>query len=185
MTPRRWVTSDLHLEHANIIKYENRPFKDTEIMGATLTANWTRLVEKNDLVFVLGDFCFGSKEFTTKVLAALPGRKVLIKGNHDSHSTNWFRDVGFMEVSKWPIIVDRFFILSHEPMYLSVNSPYVNIHGHLHGTSLDDLQHFNVSVELHDYSPLDLDVVERTIRERVHEGQDLLGGPLEEDEGQE
>jgi calcineurin-like phosphoesterase family protein len=151
-------------------------------MDEEIAKRWAATVGYDDLVFVLGDFSFGSKEFTASVLSNLPGRKVLVKGNHDTHSTNWYRDVGFYEVSKWAIIVDRFYILSHEPMYLPVGSPYANIHGHLHSVRLNSPNHFNVSVELHEYQPISLDGVEAVVRGQLGEGEDALMGDGENDE---
>jgi calcineurin-like phosphoesterase family protein len=77
-----FVTADLHLNHCNIIKYCNRPFKTVEEMNKTLINNWNSKVTKEDVVFHLGDFCFGPyKEFERK----LNGKIVYIKGNHDQN----------------------------------------------------------------------------------------------------
>jgi calcineurin-like phosphoesterase family protein len=63
-----FVTADLHLNHCNIIKYCNRPFKTVEEMNKTLINNWNSKVTKEDVVFHLGDFCFGPyKEFERKL----------------------------------------------------------------------------------------------------------------------
>jgi len=54
-----FFTSDTHFNHANIIKFCDRPFKDVELMNETLIANWNRVVGLDDTVFHLGDFCLG------------------------------------------------------------------------------------------------------------------------------
>lgn len=54
-----WFTSDTHFGHANIIKYCNRPYKDTEEMNADLIKRWNSTVGKDDLVWHLGDFSLG------------------------------------------------------------------------------------------------------------------------------
>ena len=78
-----FFTSDTHFNHANIIKFCNRPFKDVEQMNETLIANWNRVVGADDTVFHLGDFCLGGAAEWTKVLNRLNGRIYLIMGNHD------------------------------------------------------------------------------------------------------
>ena len=52
-----------------------------------IKANWTRLVGENDTVVLPGDFSWGLKLEETvrdfEFLEALPGKKLLLKGNHD------------------------------------------------------------------------------------------------------
>ena len=47
-----WVTSDLHFGHKNIIKYENRPFKDIEEMDKAIIELWNKTVKKDDLSLI-------------------------------------------------------------------------------------------------------------------------------------
>ena len=50
--------SDLHLGNANVIKFDNRPFESLEEMHKTIITNWNRVVNQNDTVYILGDFCW-------------------------------------------------------------------------------------------------------------------------------
>ena len=59
---KRWVVSDTHFNHANIIQYCDRPFADVEQMNKELIKRWNNTVAKDDIVYQLGDFAFGSKE---------------------------------------------------------------------------------------------------------------------------
>lgn len=66
-------------------------------MHQVLIDNWNKRVQKGDTVYVLGDFSFMKAEDTKLILAQLNGKKILIKGNHDSHAKKMF-DMGFDEV---------------------------------------------------------------------------------------
>lgn len=59
-----WVTSDLHFGHKNIIKYENRPFKDIEEMDKAIIELWNKTVKKDDKIYILGDFSWYKGEKT-------------------------------------------------------------------------------------------------------------------------
>ena len=151
-----FLISDQHMGHKNIMLYESRPFRDAEDMENELIKRHNEMVSKNSLVYILGDFSFYPKEFTKHIVDQLNGRKYLIRGNHDNHSNNWYRDVGFQEVSKYPIIIWGSVILSHEPVYCNQNMPFVNIHGHSHSVCLQSKKHFNVSADNINYRPISL-----------------------------
>ena len=51
--------SDLHFDHANIIRYCNRPFKSKEEMNRAIIKNWNSTVKDKDSVYILGDVAFG------------------------------------------------------------------------------------------------------------------------------
>lgn len=151
-----YFISDLHFGHKNIIKYENRPFSTLNEMVSHIIKKWNEVVTDNDKVFVLGDVSFLNKEATQNIVKKLKGRKILIKGNHDKgKSDSWWRDVGFSEVIKYPIFYSQFYILSHSPMY--AEDPYINIHGHVHGTAPDAKNYFNVGAEKLNYTPISFD----------------------------
>lgn len=125
-----FVIADTHFGHENVIKYCNRPFKDVDDMNYRLIKNWNETVSNNDTVFMLGDFAFG-REAVEKIVPRLNGRKILIKGNHDTYPNEFYRQCGFEEVSKYPILFE-FFLMSHEPLILSETTPYFNYYGHVH-----------------------------------------------------
>ena len=161
-----WIWSDLHLHHNNIILYETRPFKSVEQMDAHILNQWRSTVSKHDRIFNLGDFIFnnGNKKEVQKILQSVPGYKVLVMGNHDrSKSVRWWMEAGFNEVYKYPVIIDEYYILSHEPLYVSKEMPYANIHGHWHKELAGSDQKSNVCVENVDYKPKLLSLVKKEI----------------------
>ena len=103
----RYLTSDLHFQHKNVIRYCNRPFtknldelhnamlgsqtpdevaaaieKDVLEMNEAIISNWNSIVMPQDEVVVVGDFSLSFKAvelYTNR----LNGRKILVAGNHD------------------------------------------------------------------------------------------------------
>ena len=171
---RTYLISDLHFGHKNIIDYESRPFEDLDHQDKCLIDNWNAVIGKHDMVFVLGDFSFYGKEKTKQIVSKLNGHKLLVMGNHDKGRTvSWWRDAGFDEVSYYPIMINDFIILSHEPVYLNPKMPYVNIHGHIHSNSIQSNgtnQYFNVCIDANAYYPTDLESIKKKIK--IKEGDD-------------
>ena len=52
---KKFYISDLHLGHNNIIRLDNRPFKNMTEMETTIINNWNSVVSDNDQVYILGD----------------------------------------------------------------------------------------------------------------------------------
>ena len=160
-----YLISDPHFGHKNIIKYENRPFESAEEMDEVMIENWNKTVSKKDTVICLGDFSFHSQETTAVILKMLNGRKELILGNHDrARSVSWWQKTGFDQVYKYPICIEEFYWLSHEPMYMNKNMPYCNLHGHIHSQKMaDETQFVNLSVEHINYTPVLFEGVKKDI----------------------
>jgi len=162
---KTFFTADPHYGHAKIIEYEARPFSDVKQMNEILVKNWNSVVTQKDKVFVLGDISFHSKEVTTDIISQLYGRKILIYGNHDKgRNIQWWYDVGFDEVYKYPIIYDDFIFLSHEPPhYIPPNTPYFYLYGHIHGSEMYQTitkTSSCVSVERWNYTPVEFSTIQ-------------------------
>ncbi len=160
-----YFIADTHFSEENIMRYESRPFKSINEMNEELIRRWNNLVNADDEVYVLGDF--GADEQETSILNRLNGRKFLIKGNHDVKSNQYYRDLGFDEVYDHPVILKDFWILSHEPLYVNSNMPYANIFGHVHNSPIIrtySKQHYCVSVERINYTPISFDTIISTIQ---------------------
>jgi calcineurin-like phosphoesterase family protein len=152
----------MHFNHANILKYCDRPFKDVDEMNSAIIHNWNSVVKKNDVVYCLGDVGMGSTEQLGSIVMSLSGRRMLICGNHDSKSPVWYMEHGWFEwASRFPIIIDKFLILSHEPLFIEKTSVFFNCYGHTHQNDYvsPSHQHFNCCVEKHDYTPVALSKV--------------------------
>ena len=157
-----FLIGDTHFCHANIIRYCNRPFKTVQEMNQAIVDNWNDIVKPNDQVFVLGDFCLGNKKAIIEMGQMLNGHKNLILGNHDRGSMNAYREAGFESISKYPILLHDYFLLSHAPLHTTPDGLYANIFAHVH----DDPKYLTVSqrsycvsAERIDYTPVDFDYV--------------------------
>lgn len=161
----RWVISDTHFYHSKILGYCQRPFETVEEMNEVLIKNWNSVINEDDIVYVLGDFCFGNKEMLREIVSQLKGRKILILGNHDRLTKGAYLDVGFETVTKNPMIVDGDFILSHHPLLGDLGRFY-NIHGHKHKLPSEaqfSPKHFDIGVDDHNFFPHNLDTVIKTL----------------------
>jgi calcineurin-like phosphoesterase family protein len=158
MDKKIFFIADTHFGHGNIIKYENRPFQDIYEMDHVLIENWNKVVNQGDEVFVLGDFSFYGKDKTKTICGSLKGRKTLIMGNHDTKTPDFYLECGFENVSRYPIIFNDFWMLSHEPLYINGNMPYANIFGHVHSSKVYadySKQSFCACVERTEYTPVE------------------------------
>lgn len=157
--------ADTHFSEENIMKYENRPFASVDDMDEQMIERWNARVCEEDLVYVLGDFGATGRE--QEYLSRLRGTKYLVKGNHDVEENEYYRKAGFKEVYDCPILLESFWILSHEPLYVNENMPYANLFGHVHNSPLFkdfSKQHYCVSVERTQFTPISFEEVKRCIK---------------------
>jgi len=162
---------DLHLDHTNIIRYCNRPFKSVEEMNSFMIKKWNSTVLKEDKVYYLGDICFGRGSRPAEYWwNQLNGDKTLILGNHDRFD----EVILFKEVRRnlYLQFGDIKFELIHSPDHMHEREPdRWLIHGH-HHNNFPELyplinrknKTINVSVELLDYKPLELQELLKLIR---------------------
>lgn len=124
--------ADTHFGHANIIRYCNRPFSSVEQMDQVMIKNWNETVSTKDIVLHLGDVGLCERGRLKEIIKQLNGKKILVMGNHDTYTKKFYEEAGFQEVSKFPILYDNFYLLSHAPLQLSETTPYYNCYGHVH-----------------------------------------------------
>jgi calcineurin-like phosphoesterase family protein len=164
-SPVRFVISDLHLGHRNIIRYCRRPFSSALEMDAVLLDNWNFTVRPGDEVLYLGDLRYGQgAPPATHFLERLHGRVTCIIGNHDDPLPGAVPSVN--------ITHDRVsFLCIHDPELVPEDYQGWVIHGHVHNNDLDrypfinaETRTINVSAELVDYTPVSLDEIAAFIR---------------------
>lgn len=136
-----WFTSDLHFGHRNIQNFR-KEVSSEEDNRTRIKLDWQKLVTKRDDVYVLGDAAFTMD--TVVDFNELPGRKFLIRGNHDELDTQvylkYFNSVFGLKKYKE-------FWLSHAPIHPNELRGKFNLHGHVHYQSVEDDRYFNICVE--------------------------------------
>lgn len=181
--PKTYFTSDFHIGHINILKYE--PSRVTAIIDYAATAygenaaemakknvengnldllipmqtemlveNWNSVVKDDDVVWFLGDLTLGRAIDVCEIVPHLKGHKRIILGNHDRIKIGDYYAMGFEFVSPYPIVLKQRFLLSHAP--INENGMF-NIFGHVHSNPAWETHTDNgfcVCVERHDFMPV-------------------------------
>lgn len=161
-----FVTADQHFGHANIGRLCGRPADHF----ARMEHLWRERISADDLVVHLGDvsFRYADGDEMLWFLASLPGRKFLVRGNHDRQRPDWYVRAGFTVVPEleWRDPAARGglrVIFSHRPVMPErlALCRSLNVHGHIHNNGYPayasaDLKYANVSVEVTGYAPVRL-----------------------------
>ena len=121
-----WFCSDLHFGHTNIQKFRKEVVSESD-NRERIKREWRAVVTKRCIVFVLGDAAFTMD--TVSDFGTLPGKKFLIRGNHDKLNTSVYLKY-FDEV--YGLLKYKEFWLSHAPIHPDELRGRRNLHGHVH-----------------------------------------------------
>lgn len=147
-----WVFSDPHFGDRGILTYERTQFANPDEHNEFILNIINKTVQTGDTLVCLGDL---GQKWEDSIIKIKPcAKKVLVMGNHDHDNKTKYRKY-FDEVYPGPLFVNKFTILSHEP--IPVSEHFLNIHGHLHNSYLDDDHHINVSIAMAGYKLFPLD----------------------------
>ena len=163
----RYYTADYHFGHKNILKYENRPFKNIDIMDKELIKLTNSKLSPGDELYIIGDFgWFGSNRihyYETLMNKFRDDVKYhLILGNHDKLNPFQYIDVGFTSVHTSLIVEVEGIkcLLNHDPCVYDIaqREGLFLIHGHVHSLYKHLIQInkevLNVGVDVWDYKPV-------------------------------
>jgi len=179
-----YFTSDLHFNHTNIIKLNERPFSHINEMNEKLIANWNSCVAEEDDVYILGDFIYKSGDLSAEAIATrLNGTKYLIKGNHDKIIEEDYLYSGLFEWVKDYYVLHHQkikFILFHYPIYEwdGYYHDAIHLHGHVHNRVARDKDNtnyqanakilganaINVGVDVNNYTPISMERIMQRIK---------------------
>lgn len=167
---RHLAISDHHFFHHKIIEMAERPFpycgnnpctaNCVKEMNDFMVRKWNENVEDDDVVYYVGDFAFGTPNLWVPILRKLRGHKILIRGNHDPSVAKCLQ-VGWPQVHSQMSVTtasNHRVLLRHKPwsegsIPLGVE---LVIHGHIHNRPSPNGFNVNVSAEVLNYTPADL-----------------------------
>lgn len=167
-----YIITDTHFDHKGLIDLVGRP-KDFE---KKIIKHWQKTVKPGDTIIHLGDVALGRDAEAHEHIKGLPGRKILVRGNHDKRSDHWYETHGWDFVCE-SIVLDRFghrVALSHRPLPNdSLHNIRFNIHGHTHTMYVKDSlianTYFPIALEYENYSPVTLQrLMERLLKVERH-----------------
>ena len=161
-----YFIADTHFFHADLLgdnDFAPRPFATVAAMNQAMITAWNDRVDDNDVAYHLGDIAMNpgdmpSEEAVLAILSQLAGRIVFIKGNHDyqarfkylaHHDPGWHGQAKFSFHAVGTIIKDDHtqFIMTHYPLLLGITHQTLNLHGHIHHSSVPIAENLNVGVD--------------------------------------
>ncbi len=178
-----YFIADTHFFHKNILKLN--PQKRKPGFEKKILKNLSEILKPEDYLFVIGDFIWEFRKEFVNTWRSIPGRKFLVKGNHDE----WIEEdklcLFFEKIYSFHTLVEakekrlllchyaakdlrtrRFSELQHKisELYHSLNCSLL-LHGHVHwnpygvfcGCHLKGVKCVNVNVEFTNYKPVSLE----------------------------
>lgn len=186
-----FFTSDFHMYHNNVLKFDNRPFEDIHEMHLALEERWNEVVGPNDIVIYLGDLDFArgdDKPSVEGMMYRLNGTIHFVMGNHDKYadikkigkfaSVNDYLEVRIKHMfpdsnSGVLKVTETLFCCMHYPIFEWNKKHHgsYHIHGHSHGNIYhgDESDYYegrrvmDVGCMLHDYRPISYKDVMNTL----------------------
>lgn len=175
-----YFSSDYHLGHANVIKYDKRPFKDVSEMNESIIRTHNEIVSIDDNFYFMGDFSFDNRN-TEEWLLRLNGNKFFVKGNHDKDKTiKLYEKYGTYLGGLGEITVQgQAITLVHYGMRVWNKSHRGSwcLYGHSHGSLPDDPNSlsFDVGIMLHEYKPINFERVKKIMSKKTWKPVDHHG----------
>lgn len=169
-------TADLHLGHKLVSNI--RGFASTAEHDFYIIKRLRAAVRPDDILWILGDYSVSKHRYARELLSWVPGRKVLIAGNHDPehpmHRDAWKKQRESMETFDAVLPYQRIklsgahFMMSHLPYgfggdhtegeryseYRLTDWGLPLLCGHVHEAWKLNGNQFNVGLDVNDFKPV-------------------------------
>lgn len=180
---RLFVTSDLHFGHSKSFMYEPRGFTSVEEHDEIIIQNWNSVVNKDDIVYCLGDIMLNDNIGGMEKLSRLNGIIRLVRGNHDS-DVRWvlYGSLSNVEPLGWAERIKvgkQLFYLSHYPALCAnydedkpLRTKVISLCGHSHTKNpfadFDKGLIYHCELDAHNNYPVEITKVITDIKEALN-----------------
>lgn len=162
----QFFIADTHFYHRDLLGWQDfapRLFPSTDAMNTALISAWNARVADKDIVYHLGDIAMNPENVPTHeevlaILRQLNGRIVFIKGNHDYRALFKYLHAhdpqvqgqdkfSFHDVGAIIKMNHQQLFLTHYPLMMGIVKQTLNLHGHIHNSSVHTATNINVGVD--------------------------------------
>ena len=145
-----YFTSDVHFNNEDTLINDNRPFKSTNAFDKYVLKLWNKQVNKDDTIYVIGDFidCDGENHDSWKksilYVKKIKANVILIMGNNEDRVVKYFFEGDFLKFREYCISIgfkevykDLSLTLNNKDFYLThkainYKKGVINLFGHSH-----------------------------------------------------
>lgn len=183
-----WLTSDFHFCHDREFVWKARGFESVEEMNQAIVDRFKSKIQPEDTLYILGDCMMNDNEKAEQYLAQIPGKKIFIRGNHDSNPRVEIYKKYTDEEVKWADVIKhkgKSIYLSHHPTITmnmgELHNLTFNFFGHTHQTENLYGNYFNmyhVGVDSHDCYPVHIDDAIEVCKIEMERYKNAFGGEL-------
>lgn len=174
-----WLTSDFHFCHDREFVWQARGFQNVEEMNKAIVERFNSVITPEDTLYILGDVMLNDNEKGEEFLSQINGKKIFIRGNHDTSTRVEIYKKYTNEEIKWADMIKykkKNIYLSHHPTIVTNAGEWhnlvINFYGHTHQTEdfyKDYVNMYHVGVDSHNCYPVLIDDALATVKEKISE----------------
>ncbi len=156
-----FLISDTHFGHEGIIRLCNRPFVNVREMDDAMIEGWNAVVRRDDTVIHCGDFAYRYPvDKLPALFAALNGKKVLVRGNHDGPATlalPWVsqHDILYASIDSQRVVACHYAMRT----WPGIRKGALMLYGHNHGRLPGNSQSMDIGVDVMGFAPVRLNTI--------------------------